>query len=265
MVCVWLVVLACAGVGPAWAQFRAPEPPAIGENYHFELAYAFWSAEPSLIINSESLGIVGTDVDLVEDLGIVSKRLRRLNLVLRPARKHRFKFEYLPIKYEAATNIQREFVFNGQRYRVGLPVNTTASLNTYRFGYEYDFLYRSRGFLGVLFDMKYTDVNVELNSPIGLEFTTAGALIPTIGAAGRGYVTRNVAIGGEFSLFRIPDNLGQDYDGEYTDYDFYGLVNFSNNVGAQMGFRSVDVFYEVDQDTGALKFSGWYFGGVVRF
>jgi hypothetical protein len=38
MVCVWLVVLACAGVGPAWAQFRAPEPPAIGENYHFELA-----------------------------------------------------------------------------------------------------------------------------------------------------------------------------------------------------------------------------------
>jgi hypothetical protein len=211
------------------------------------------------------LGIPGTDVDLVEDLGIVSKRLRRLNIVLRPATKHRFKFEYLPIQYEAEATIEREFVFNGQRYRVGLPVNTTASFNTYRFSYEYDFLYRSRGFLGVLFDLKYTDVDVELNSPIGVEFTQAVAPIPTIGVAGRGYVTRNVAIGGEFSFFRIPDDLGEDYDGKYTDFDFYGLVNFNNNVGAQIGYRSVDVFYELDLDTGALKFSGWYFGGTIRF
>jgi hypothetical protein len=260
------VALVVTTAGSASAQFRPPADPAVGEDYNVEVSYGWWNADPSLIINSESLGIVGTDVDLVDDLGITNKRLGRLNVVLRPATKHKFRIEYLPIKYETdAVQVRREFVFNGQRYRVGLPVSTTAELKTYRFGYEYDFLYRSRGFLGVLFDVKYTDVNVELLSPIGTEFTTAVAPIPTIGLVGRGYVARNVAIGGEVSFFRIPENLSDTYKGEYTDFDIYGTVNFTKNLGATAGFRSVDVFYRVDFDTGALKFTGLYFTGVVRF
>jgi hypothetical protein len=249
----------------AAAQFNAPPEPPVGEDYHVEVSYGWWNADASLIINSESLGIPGTDVDLVEDLGIEQKNLGRLNVVLRPARKHRFRFEYLPIKYEASATLTREFVFNGQLYRIGLPVNTEASYKTYRFGYEYDFLYRTRGFLGVLFDLKYTDVNVELTSPIGLEFTQAVAPIPTIGVVGRAYPAKNLAIGGEVSFFRVPDGISEDYEGEYTDWDLYGTVNFTNNVGATVGYRSVDVFYEADRHRGALKFSGLYLSGVVRF
>jgi len=264
---VWvLVAVAALYAWPASAQFRPAAPPAVGEDYHVELSYGWWNAEPSLLISSESLGIPGTDVDLVDDLGIEKKRLGKLDLVLRPATKHKFRFEYLPIKYEAESVVAREFVFNGQRYRVGLPVNTDAEFKTYRFGYEYDFVYRSRGFAGVLFDVKYTDVRIELATPLASpEFTSAVAPIPTIGFVGRGYVARNFAIGGEFSFFKVPDNLSDTYQGKYTDVDIYGTVNFTNNVGATVGYRSVDVFYRVDNDTGALKFKGLYFSGVVRF
>jgi hypothetical protein len=251
---------------PALAQYSPPSEPALGENYHFEASYGWWNADPSLLINSESLGIPGTDVDLVEDLGIEQKKLGKLNVVLRPALKHKFRFEYLPIKYEAETTLQREFIFNGQLYRVGLPINTEATFKTYRFGYEYDFIHRSRGFAGVLLDVKYTDVRVELTSPIAdPEFTTAVAPIPTIGFVARGYLAKNFAVGGEVSFFRVPDNLSETYDGEYTDFDLYGTVNFTENVGATAGYRSVDVFYQADRDTGALKFTGLYFVGVVRF
>jgi len=250
----------------ASAQFDAPAAPAVGEKYHVEVSYGWWNADPSLIINSESLGIPGSDVDLVEDLGIEQKKLGKLNVVLRPATKHKFRFEYLPVTYEASTNINREFVFNGQRYRIGLPVSTNAEFKTYRFGYEYDFVYRSRGFAGALFDLKYTDVKVELTTPVAApEFTSAVAPIPTIGFVGRGYLARNFAVGGEVSFFRIPGGLSEDYDGKYTDFDLYGTLNFTNNVGATMGYRSIDVFYDADRDTGALKFSGLYFIGVVRF
>ncbi len=260
------VAMLGAGALPALAQFRPPMEAAVGEDYHVEASYGWWNATPGLIVNSESLGILGTDVNLVEDLGIAKKNLGRLNVVLRPAMKHKFRFEYLPVEYLTdAVTLQREFVFNGQRYRVGLPVSTTAQYNTFRFGYEYDFIYRNRGFAGVLLDAKYTDVRVELQSPIGEEFTTAVAPIPTIGFVGRGYVTKNVAIGGELSFFRVPDNLSEDYDGEYTDFDIYGTVNFTNNVGATVGYRSVDVFYQADRDTGSLTFKGLYFTGVVRF
>ena len=256
------------GASPASAQFRPQQSAerSVGERYHIEGGFTFWSADPDLIISSESLGIPGDDIDLVNDLGVEQKRLREFRLVLRPAPKHKFRFNYLPIEYDAEAILQREFTFNGQRYRIGLPVNTEANLTTYRFGYEYDFFYRSRGYAGVLLDLKYTNVDVTLDSPIGREFTTAVAPIPGIGGVGRGYITRNVSITGEVTYFRVPESLGgEDFGGRYLEYDFYGTFNFTDNVGAQIGRRSIDVDYFEEFDAGRLTFKGWYFGGVLRY
>jgi hypothetical protein len=256
---------------PAAAQFRptgsSTPQPAVGERYHVEAAASFWNPEPTLIISSESLGIPGDPVDLVNDLGIVQKRLRELRFVLRPATKHKFRVNYLPIQYDAQGVVAREFVFNGQRYRVGIPVNTSADLTTWRFGYEYDFFYHDRGYIGMIVDVKYTDINVELESPIGREFTTAVAPIPTFGVVGRGYIVPYVSITGELSFFKMPENLREQLNGggRYLDYDVYGTVNFTNYVGAQFGLKSIDVNYFSELDGGTLGFMGWYFGGVVRF
>ena len=53
--------------------------------------------------------------------------------------------------------------------------------------------------------------------------------------------------------------------GTYTDYDFNATYNVNRYVGVQSGYRKVDIFYDVDLDTGSLKFTGIYFGGVVRY
>jgi hypothetical protein len=42
-------------------------------------------------------------------------------------------------------------------------------------------------------------------------------------------------------------------------------VNFNDHIGAQAGYRSLTVFYRVDEDEGDLKMKGLYFGAVVRF
>jgi hypothetical protein len=267
------VLVAMSGIAAlpaaASAQYRPGfSEAAIGEDYHIEAGYSWWDAEPSLIVNSESLGILGDDVNLVQDLGIQRHRLAKFDVVLRPARKHRFRFQRLPIIYEAdAHQVTREFVFNGQRYTIGLPVTTRVDFTTYRFGYEYDFLYRSRGFLGAFVDVKYTNVDVNLTSPIGEEFVSAVAPIPTVGVVGRAYPHKNLAVTGELAFFRMPENLKETLEGEgsYTDIDINATYNFSKNVGAQMGWRRTNVFYNVDQDAGELRFSGLYFGGVVRY
>jgi len=262
------LVALLGGPQPLFAQFQ-PQGSAersVGERYHIEGGYMFWNADPELVISSESLGIPGDDIDLVNDLGLEDKRLREFRLVLRPATKHKFRFNYLPIRYDAEAIVQREFTFNGQRYRIGLPVNTEADLTTYRFGYEYDFFYRSRGYAGVLVDLKYTNVDVSLDSPIGREFTSAVAPIPGIGGVGRGYVTRNISITGEVTYFKVPEGLGkEEFGGRYLEYDFYGTFNFTENAGAQFGLRSIDVDYFEEFDAGRLTFRGWYFGGVFRY
>ena len=264
---VFAILLALGlSAGVAQAQYRVPaSATAIGEDYHVELSFNFWSPTPTAIVNSEALGILGTDVDLVNDLGIEKQALKDLRIVLRPAKKHRFRINYLPMTYDAESQVKREFVFNGLRYRVGLPVATTAQFKAWRFGYEYDFLYRERGFLGVLFDVKYTDVNVGLNSPIGDEFTKAVAPLPTIGGVARVYAAKNLALNAEASYFKIPESASEDYKGRYVDFDIYATFNPQKNVGVQAGYRSIDVFYDAKNDSGTLTFKGLYFGGTVRF
>jgi hypothetical protein len=260
----------CAAPSIASAQYRPQgmSGEAIGENYHIEAAYDFWNATPTLIVNSEALGILGTDVDLISDLGIEKHRLGTLNLTLKPSKKHRLRFQYLPIKYDTdSVQVNREFIFNGQRYNIGLPVTTNVDFTTYGFGYQYDFLYFKRGFVGAGINLKYTNVDVNLASPIGAEFVSAAAPIPAISIGGRGYVTPNLAVDSELAFFRIPDKLSEQIegDGSYTDFDLHATYNFNKNVGFRFGWRRTHIFYNVDLDRGDLEFKGTYFGGVIRY
>ncbi len=97
------------------------------------------------------------------------------------------------------------------------------------------------------------------------QFMHAQAPIPAIGFIGRVYASQNISITGEFSFFKLPDSISDNYRAKYYDFDLYGTVNFTDHVGAQLGYRSFDVYYKVDSDEGELLLKGPYFGGVVRF
>jgi len=258
-----------AGAATASAQYRPQTSrPAIAEDYHIEAAHSWWNAEPSLIVNSEALGIRGSDVDLISDLGIEKHRLGKFNLVLKPSKKHRFKYEHLPIKYTTdAFPVTREFVFNGQRYRVGLPVTTEVDFSNDTFGYEFDFIHMPSGFVGAGVNVTLTHVDVNLRSPIGTEFVAQSAPIPSFNFAGRGYVTSNLSIDAELKFFRIPESIERQIegDGSFTDFDLRATYNINKHVGAQFGWRKTAIFYTTEEDTGDLKFRGMYFGGVVRY
>lgn len=252
---------------PAAAQYKpySVSEPATGERYNIEASAVFWSPTTEMIVSSESLGIRGTDIDFVSDLGLTDRRFREFRVVLRPGLKHKFRFHYLPIKYETSAVLKTTIVFNGIRYDVGLPVDATLDWKAYRFAYEYDLISRNRGYLGLVLEAKYTDVRVTLDSLLGSEFAHARGPIPSIGAIGRVYIVPNISITGEFTGIRLPDGIDENYEATYYDFDLYGTVNFTNNVGAQVGYRSLDVSYVVKLDRGDLKLKGMYFGGVARF
>jgi len=267
---VCLAAVLCAA--PAQAQYGArpaASDRATGETYHVEVTGAFWNPTPDIVISSEQFGQIGSNVDFVNTLGIADTKFKQLKIVVRPATKHKFRFEYTPINYDAQKVITASFVFNGQQFQVGIPVTTNLKWNAYRFGYEWDFVYKSRGFVGLLLDLKYTDIDATLTSPaVGVaQFTHAQAPIPAIGVVGRGYVVPNISITGEFSAFKLPERAlnTDDYSGRYYDFDLYGTVNFTDHFGALLGYRTWNVFYKVKRDTDTLHMTGPYFGGLVRF
>src|SRR5262249_40089413 len=84
-----IVVLCLSALGTAnraEAQYGAKphENRATGENYHVEVGAYFWNPTPDISITSESLGIIGSTIDFVNDLGIDKTRFKQLKIVGRP-------------------------------------------------------------------------------------------------------------------------------------------------------------------------------------
>ena len=269
----WVTVIALTLVtaAPAQAQYHPQAVPelATGEQFHIEASAGWWHPSADMTISSESLGIPGTTIDLKKDLGLEDKTLPELNLTLRPARNHKFRLQLVPIKFEQVTTLRRSVVFNGQRYDVNIPVTSSLDWNAFRFGYEYDIVTRDRGFAGFIIEAKYTDVRADLSAPTPrgtlAEFAQARIPVPALGGIGRVYVVPNVAITGELTLFTLPDSVDSRFGGHYVDLDIYGTVNFNRFIGAQAGFRSLDMQYLVKSDSGSFTLRGLYFGGVVRY
>jgi hypothetical protein len=253
---------------PAQAQYspRGTSDRATGENYHFEIGGYLWNPTPTLIISSEELGIIGTKIDFVEDLGIEKTRFSQIKAVLRPSKKVKLRFEYTPIHFVQENGLlKRNIIFNGILYPVSIPVATDLKWNAYRFTFEWDLIYRDRGFFGILLEAKYTDVQATLSNFLDTEFARARAPIPAGGLIARVYVVPNISITGEISGIKLPESIDENYRAKYVDFDLYGSINFTDHFGAQLGYRSFDVFYRVDTDEGSMKMKGPYFGGVVRF
>lgn len=262
---VGVLFLAFVWVVPAWAQIGTD--PATGEKYVVEIAVGIWGPDPTLLISAETLGIPGTEIDFVNDLGIGDKRMADFRAIVRPGRKHKFRVSFTPIRYDAETVLQRTIVFNGRTFQINLPVESSVTWNAWRFGYEWDFVYRDRGFVGLLLETKYTQLEAALSSPIASESASASAPIPAIGAIARGYIFPNISVTGEVTAFKLPGSIAEREDaaGSYVDFDVYGTLNFVNNVGVQVGYRSLDLSYVVDLDFGELTMRGPYVLGVVRF
>jgi hypothetical protein len=264
--CVLALLLATAS--PALAQFTPKsvyEPPT-GERFGIEGFAGFWSPAADMVISSESLGIPGSRIDFKRDLLLEDHKIRDLRITGKFARKHKFRFQMVPIEYsQEGVKVTRDIVFNGQKYSVGIPVNWVADWRTYRLGYEYDFLVKERGFGGFIADVKYTKVSAELATPFFSEFARAHAPIPAIGGIARVYVVPNVSATFELSGIKLPGSINEDYRAHYADMDLYGTINFNRYVGAQIGWRSLDVGYLVEEDYGNFDVRGLYFGIVARY
>lgn len=252
---------------PALAQYltntTVPEP-VVGEDYHVEFAANLWRPGPDIVISSEGLGILGSEIDFVVDLGLQEKNIGDYRITLRPWRKHKFHADFLPIRYSGEASLNKRIIFNGIAYDIGITVGSSLTWDTWNLFYEYDFIYRDRFYIGFLLGAKYTQLRAEITSPVETQFTEVKFPIPALGGSFRVYPIRNLQVTGTLTLFDMPEPING-AEGQYYDVDVSATYNFTNNIGIQGGFRSIEVEYLADQDSGRLDVDGAYVGAVVRF
>ncbi len=260
---------------PAAAQFtpRTLDDPATGETYHIEGAIGLWSPSANVQVSSDYFGIPGTSVDLHTTLGIEDKKFPDISLVLKGGKKHKLRFGYIPIVYEntAGFTPPSDIIFNGQRFSRSLPVSSRIDFAAYNLAYEYDFIARDRGFGGVILNFKYYDFAAQLaNSTAGVVSTPQPLPVPTLGGIARVYVVPNISITFEATGIKIPESLGETVGigGHDLGIQLYGTLNFTNNVGVQVGYRSLDMGVDItvdDPTRGSFVMRGVLFGVVARF
>lgn len=263
-----IAVIACVlavSAGAAEAQFNVSDP-APGENFNVEIGAMLWQPTPTLIVQTGALAAFGsTRVDFVNEFGIEDKRFTEYRIVAKAGRKHKLRFGYIPIIYSETATLTRTITFGDRTFTVGTPTTADLEWKMWKAGYEWDIVARDRGFFGVIGELKYNEINASLTSAFGVEAAQAKAPVPTVGVIGRGYPHKMVSITGEFTGFKMPDSLSEEFEASLYDFDIYATVSFGRHVGVQAGYRSLTADYLVDEDAGELKMKGPYFGGVVRF
>jgi len=262
------VLFQMAMPSPASAQFglRTANQGALGDNYHLELDAVVWDTSADMSLSNTALGLTGTTIDLKNDLGIKDQKFGGFELILRPAVKHKFRVQLVPVHYSAVATPQSPLSFAGVTFPAGVPVNSTFHWRAWRFGYEYDFAVTPRGFVGFTLDLKYTDTDASLTSAAtGTRSASARAPVPALGGILRVNPASHLSLTGEITGFKWPGGWIWSGSGDYLDIDTYATINFANAFGVQFGYRSFDVSYSLTNDAGSFRLSGPYLGAALRF
>jgi hypothetical protein len=267
------VALVAAVAAPAAAQYSAPKmnapksgesDVAVGEKYHIQVNGDFWNPTVHGEIASSQFGRPGTLISFENDFKFQQTRFKEFGVELRATRRNKFYAQYTPITYSSDTTFTRVIEFNGQKFDLNVPVQTSYDWKVWRIGYEIDVVSLPRGFVGLLFEARMTDFGASLKSPGTTEFTRAQAPLPALGIIGRAYPIKNLSITAQISGIKFPD-VSPDYKGSYSDANIYGTYNINNYAGVQAGWKRVTTNVVIKKDSGDTLFKGIWFGAVVRY
>lgn len=235
-----------------------PESP---EDFRVEITGSAWLVDSSGTIQSS-----GTPVNLVSDLGVQQQQPTFYGkFVFKPTARQRIVVEGTPFRLSGLNTVNRAITYHGETFNISDTVRSTADMNYFFGGYQFDVLTGPAGHLG---------------------FSAGGAYV---GATGTVFSTtanttasRNISIGlplagAEFRMFPIPGRRWIDVDGEvrgmgFGSYGHYveatanGGVWFGH-IGLQAGYRAVNAdLHESGGATGVdVRLKGPIFSVLFRW
>ncbi|MFH1622555.1 MAG: hypothetical protein ABIA97_05480 [Candidatus Omnitrophota bacterium] len=223
----------------------------------------YWIAGLSSHAKVTENSVIGTDMDLEDDLGVGDDNLPEARLIWNIGPNSMLRAAYTQVSYGGDKNIEKTIYFNGNTYALGTNVSTDLDVDYFRLGWAWQFLNigDDKVKAGPLLEVKAFMVDMSLDAPsIGVseaeDFIIA---LPTFG----GIV--DIDIGEKFSLFAEASGLPSADYGHFFDTEigikFIPLKNFT----IVAGYRVIDIELEDDDSYGELDMKGPFFGATFRF
>ncbi len=143
-------------------------------------------------------GGVGTNIDLVRDLGVDDDDFFDARITLELG-SHRLRYGFMPLKWEGRNTITTDIEFGDETFSEDADVASELRIDYHRLGYQYNIIDTLGNHLGVIFEIKYFDGKASLKAPsVPLEETeTFQAPLPTIGLSAQAALPFLLSVGGE--------------------------------------------------------------------
>jgi hypothetical protein len=210
----------------------------------------YWFSNLDSEIKYTEAGIMGTEINLIDDLGMDDSENFQEGRITLEMGNHKLRYAYTPLSWDGQKTIIEGIQFGGVPYTAGTLVDSSLDLKYHRLGYEYDFLDVLDNKIGVIFEIKYFDIDARLKATGIDESTTAKAPIPTIGVTGQVAIPFLFSVGGELSGITL-GSRGYLFDGEVVvSYHPLPLITISG------GYRILKMKLEEGDDKALFDLKG---------
>jgi hypothetical protein len=244
------LLLLAAAVGEA--QYGLPRP----EQYTLRVEYLWWSPAPSGEIQKGLGDQEGTLLDIQDDLAVDSGRANVLGGSIRLGPTWKLGLAWTPLDFEGDTPAPRPFSYGTLFARFGDQVITSFKGNLYSTDVEWDLVANEGGYLGLLFGVRYFDVDtLVLNVDTSRRVAETQKLpVPVLGFGGRAYVGEWVSLEGKIAGITLGSR------GHLWDWLAALHLHLTERLAVTGGYHGLSLQWEDDRDFLRLKLSTWTFG-----
>jgi hypothetical protein len=263
-----IAVVASAALGQAHAQERNP----LESKFIVDAGWFFMSTDMRVRVDGETAEEVGSDVDYDDTFGIGDFDRFRVEGSWRIAPRHLVRAMYFENNRSASRSLDRDVVFQGETFPIGVTVDASSDLTIAQLSYEYAFLRRDNYELAGSAGVHYVDMGLGLDATVTAQGGTASrslnaeastaAPMPVLGVRGLWRLPHNFYISAQVQYFYLEFDP---YSGSLIDLKASLVWQLSDHVGLGVGYNDFGFRFDID-DRG--DFDGrlrWDYGGAIAF
>ncbi len=238
------------------ARLRGQELPA-AERYYLRGEYWRWGVNLNSELQKGFGDQPGTVIDGEDTLGLTGTGTNVVRATIRFGQSAKIRGSWTQLDFSGDQATPTNFTFGDETFFAGERVVTRVKGALYTFDFEYDFVKRREGFMGITLGAVYLDSDSVLVSPgTGKQVAQTGQVpVPLIGLTGRTYYGRRFSFEGEFGWGTIGSR------GSVWSTSFVVRFHLSDRLAASGGYRRLSMHGKDERDSLDVKLSGWVFGG----
>ncbi|MFH1093627.1 MAG: hypothetical protein V1739_05670 [Candidatus Omnitrophota bacterium] len=238
---------------------------AESKNNLFCVTGEYWTASLTSDIKITDLGVIGTELDFIDDLGLDdSENITTLSGAIDLPFLPRIVVSYFDLSVDGSKNVTRTFNYKGKTYSVGTNLTSSLDVSCLEGYMEFMLLKQDFGELGVLLGARLFSVETQLtDNTTGItDSESVEGPVPIVGAQAEIQLPAKFRIGGILKGFSI------NYDSsEFKMYDIAAALHYDFNrfMRASAGYRYFLIDGKDDQNSAEVKFTGPYIGLTGSF